>query len=42
MDLGIKGKKAIVRASSQGLGYTCALALAQKGCEVFVPVDRLS
>ena len=29
MDLGIKGRKAIVCASSQGLGYACALALAR-------------
>jgi 3-oxoacyl-[acyl-carrier protein] reductase len=36
MDLGIKGRKAIVCASSQGLGYACALALAQEGCEVFI------
>ncbi|MEM9776549.1 MAG: SDR family oxidoreductase [Chloroflexota bacterium] len=31
MDLGIAGKKAIVCASSQGLGYACAKALAQEG-----------
>ncbi len=36
MDLGIKGRKAIVCASSQGLGYACALALAQEGCEVWI------
>ncbi|NML44747.1 SDR family oxidoreductase [Ramlibacter sp. G-1-2-2] len=36
MDLGIAGRKAIVCASSQGLGYACALALAQEGCEVFI------
>jgi 3-oxoacyl-[acyl-carrier protein] reductase len=36
MDLGIQGKKAIVCASSQGLGLACALALAQEGCEVFI------
>lgn len=36
MDLGIQGRKAIVCASSQGLGYACALALAQEGCEVFI------
>lgn len=36
MDLGLKGKKAIVCASSQGLGHACALALAQEGCEVFI------
>lgn len=36
MDLGIQGKTALVCASSQGLGYACALALAQEGCEVFI------
>ena len=36
MDLGLNGKKALVCASSQGLGYACALALAQEGCEVFI------
>ncbi len=34
MDLGIRGRRAIVCASSQGLGYACALALAAEGCEV--------
>lgn len=34
MDLGIKGRKAIVCASSRGLGYGCALALAREGVEV--------
>jgi 3-oxoacyl-[acyl-carrier protein] reductase len=36
MDLGIKGKKAIICASSRGLGKACALHLAQAGCEVFI------
>ena len=36
MDLGIKGRKAIVCASSKGLGYGCAMALAQAGCEVVI------
>ena len=36
MDLGIAGRKAIVCASSKGLGRACALALAEAGCEVFV------
>jgi 3-oxoacyl-[acyl-carrier protein] reductase len=36
MDLGISGKKAIVCASSRGLGYGCAMALAEAGCEVIV------
>ena len=36
MDLGITGRKAIVCASSQGLGLACATALAQEGCVVFI------
>jgi 3-oxoacyl-[acyl-carrier protein] reductase len=36
MDLGIKGRKAIVCASSKGLGRACAFSLAREGCEVFV------
>jgi len=36
MDLGIAGRKAIVCASSRGLGKGCAMALAQAGCEVVV------
>ena len=36
MDLGIRGRKAIVCASSQGLGHACARALAQEGCTVFI------
>ncbi|HLL28807.1 MAG TPA: SDR family oxidoreductase [Xanthobacteraceae bacterium] len=36
MDLGIAGRKAIVCASSRGLGYGCAMALAEAGCEVVV------
>src|SRR5438132_12263013 len=36
MDLGIAGRKAIVCASSRGLGRACAMALAQEGCEVVV------
>lgn len=36
MDLGIRGRKAIVCASSQGLGYACARSLALEGCEVVI------
>src|SRR5271165_2824148 len=36
MDLGIAGRKAIVCASSKGLGRACAMALAEAGCEVAV------
>jgi 3-oxoacyl-[acyl-carrier protein] reductase len=36
MDLGIAGRKAIVCASSKGLGRACALKLAEAGCEVVV------
>ena len=34
MDLGIKGKRALVTASSKGLGRGCAEALAQAGCDL--------
>ncbi|MGO4561532.1 SDR family oxidoreductase [Rhizobiales bacterium 3FA27D7] len=34
MDLGIRGKKAIVCASSKGLGRGCAVALAEAGCDL--------
>src|SRR5438309_1571651 len=36
MDLGIAGRKAIVCASSRGLGRACARALAQAQCEVVI------
>jgi 3-oxoacyl-[acyl-carrier protein] reductase len=36
MDLGIAGRKAIVCASSRGLGFACAKTLAQAGCEVAI------
>jgi 3-oxoacyl-[acyl-carrier protein] reductase len=36
MDLGIAGRKAIVCASSRGLGRACAWKLAEAGCEVVV------
>jgi 3-oxoacyl-[acyl-carrier protein] reductase len=34
MDLGIAGRRAIVCASSKGLGRACAMALAEAGCEL--------
>ena len=36
MDLGLAGRRAIVCASSKGLGRACAWALAAEGCEVVV------
>jgi 3-oxoacyl-[acyl-carrier protein] reductase len=36
MDLGIASRKAIVCASSRGLGRACAQALAEAGCEVVI------
>src|SRR5208337_2186567 len=36
LDLGIVGRKAIICASSKGLGRACALALAEAGCEILV------
>ncbi|MHA7777638.1 SDR family oxidoreductase [Roseibium sp. M-1] len=34
MDLGLKGRKAIICASSRGLGRGCAQALAEAGCDI--------
>lgn len=34
MELGIAGRRAIVCASSKGLGRACAMALAEAGCEL--------
>ena len=36
MDLGIKGRKAIICASSKGLGKACAMTLAADGVHVFI------
>lgn len=36
MELGLKGKRAIVLAASRGLGRACALGLAQEGCDVVI------
>jgi 3-oxoacyl-[acyl-carrier protein] reductase len=36
VDLGIAGRKAIVCASSKGLGRACAFSLARAGCEIVI------
>src|SRR5215470_2448769 len=36
MDLGLKGRKALVCAASKGLGRACALALAKEGVDVTI------
>ena len=36
MDLGIAGRRAIVCASSRGLGRACGFALAEAGCEIVI------
>src|SRR5689334_4655325 len=36
MDLGIRGRKAIVCAASKGLGRACAMALAREGVDVVI------
>jgi 3-oxoacyl-[acyl-carrier protein] reductase len=36
VDLGIAGRKALVAASSSGLGLACAAALAREGCRVWI------
>jgi NAD(P)-dependent dehydrogenase (short-subunit alcohol dehydrogenase family) len=44
MDLGIKGKNAIIAASSAGLGFACAESLAKEGVNVVIngrDADRL-
>jgi 3-oxoacyl-[acyl-carrier protein] reductase len=36
MDLGLKGKRALVTASSKGIGRACALELAREGSDVVI------
>ena len=36
MDLGIKGRKAIVCAASKGLGRACAMSLAKNGVDLVI------
>ena len=36
MDLGIKGRKALVCGASAGLGYACAEALVREGVHVVI------
>src|SRR3546814_14087296 len=36
MDLGIKGRKAVVEAASKGLGKGCAMALAEEGVDLVI------
>ena len=36
MELGLKGRRAIVMAASRGLGYASALGLAREGCKLIV------
>ena len=45
MDLGIAGRRALICASSSGLGLACAVALAREGCQVWIngrDPDRLA
>ena len=36
MDLGLKGKTAIITGGSRGLGYACSLAMGREGVEVVI------
>ena len=36
MKLGLEGRRALVYASSRGLGYACALGLAKEGCDLVI------
>ena len=40
MDLGIRGRRAIVCAASDGLGKACCLALARKGVDLVINARR--
>jgi 3-oxoacyl-[acyl-carrier protein] reductase len=42
MDLGIKGKKAIVCAASKGLGRACAMSLAREGVDLVITARTAS
>lgn len=36
MDLGLRGRKALITAASKGLGRGCAMALAEAGCDLVI------
>src|ERR671936_613269 len=40
MDLGIRGRKALLSGASRGLGRACAFALAQEGVDVTIVARR--
>ena len=40
MDLGIRGRKALLSGASRGLGRACAFALAQEGVHVTIVARR--
>jgi 3-oxoacyl-[acyl-carrier protein] reductase len=42
MDLGIKGKRAIVCAASKGLGRACAMSLAREGVDIVITARTAS
>ena len=40
MDLGLRGKRAIVTGGSRGIGKECALALAREGVHVCIAPEH--